>query len=116
VSSTTKHSPKLGPRRYRVATRIGDQVRHSGEFVTVADADRSIDDIRTGSHWVETWNELVEEWDLLTYDNAIFHDSGRDVLIDIDGTGRWELFSSCANQHDARNMAKHYQEQHNPQR
>jgi hypothetical protein len=106
---------QMNKRRYRIATRIGDQIRHSGNFVTVADADRSIDGMTSGKHWVEVWSELVEEWQVLTYANAIFHDSGRDILIDIDGTGRWELFSSCANEHDARNMAKHYQEQHNPQ-
>ena len=102
--------------RYRLAMPNVFGIDLSEEYATAADADRASDEIKGGYHWVEVFNERDGQWWLLHYDNAIFHDSGRDVLIDIDGTGRWELWSSCANEHDARNMAKHYQEQHNPQR
>jgi hypothetical protein len=103
-------------RRYRVAGVDGWCNDRRQEYATAADADRACDEIKSGRHWVEVFSEKDGKWHLLTYSYAIFHDSGRDILIDIDGTGRWELWSSCANEHDARNMAKHYQEQHNPQR
>jgi hypothetical protein len=106
---------KQTARRYRVAMANGFGIDLSEEYATAADADRASDEIKGGHHWVEVFNEKDGQWWLLHYDSAIFQDSGRDILIDIDGTGRWELFSTCANQHDARNMAKHYQEQHNPQ-
>ena len=106
---------KQAARRYRVAG-VDDWCNDRGtEYSTAADADRACDEIKSGRHWVEVFNEKDGRWWLLHYNDAIFHDSGRDILIDIDGTGRWELFSSCANEHDARNMAKHYQEQHKPQ-
>ena len=100
----------MKPRRYRVASRMTDGYRiYSQEYTTAAQADREADYI-AGQTWTEIFDELLEGWVVLDYQSAQFQDSGRDVLIDIDGTGRWELFSSCANQHDARNMAKHYQE------
>jgi hypothetical protein len=100
----------MKPRRYRVASRLdSNSVIYSEEYTTAAQADREADYI-AGLTWTEVFDEVHEGWIVLSYQLAQFQDSGRDVLIDIDGSGRWELFSSCANQHDARNMAKHYQE------
>jgi hypothetical protein len=100
----------MKPRRYRVASRLENGgVIHSDEYTTAAQADREADFI-AGQTWTEVFDGTKQEWKVLDYQLAQFQDSGRDVLIDIDGTGRWELFSTCANQHDARNMAKHYQE------
>jgi len=100
----------MKPRRYRVASRLdSNSVIYSEEYATAAQADREADCI-AGLTWTEVFDEVHEGWIVLSYQSAQFHDSGRDVLIDIDGTGRWELFSTCANSHDARNMAKHYQE------
>ena len=97
-------------RRYRVASRLDSgNVIYSEEYTTAAQADREADFI-AGQTWTEVFDDTKQEWKVLDYQSAQFHDSGRDVLIDIDGSGRWELFSSCANEHDARNMAKHYQE------
>jgi len=98
------------PRRYRVASRLDNgNVIYSEEYTTAAQADREADFI-AGQTWTEVFDDVRQEWKVLNYQSAQFHDSGRDVLIDIDGSGRWELFSSCANQHDARKRAKHYQE------
>jgi hypothetical protein len=98
------------PRRYRVASRLDNgNVIYSDEYTTAAQADREADYI-AGQTWTEVFDDKKQEWKVLDYQSAQFHDSGRDVLIDIDGSGRWELFSTCANSHDARNMAKHYQE------
>jgi|LakMenE01Jun11ns_1017448.scaffolds.fasta_scaffold8919123_2 hypothetical protein len=100
----------MKPRRYRVASRLdSNSVIYSDEYTTAAQADREADYI-AGLTWTEVFDEVHKGWIVLSYQLAQFQDSGRDVLIDIDGTGRWELFSSCSNQHDARNMAKHYQE------
>jgi hypothetical protein len=100
----------MRPRRYRVASRLNSgNVIYSDEYTTAAQADREADYI-AGQTWTEVFDEASQAWKVLDYQSAQFHDSGRDVLIDIDGSGRWELFSTCANSHDARNMAKHYQE------
>ena len=103
-------------RRYRVADVDGWCNDRQKEYATAADADRACDKIKSGRHWVEMFNENDGQWVLLHYANTIFHCSGRDILIDIDGTGRWELWISCANEHNARSMAKICQELHNPQR
>jgi hypothetical protein len=100
----------MKPRRYRVASRLdSNSVIYSEEYATAAQADREADFI-AGQTWTEVFDDVRQEWKVLNYQLAQFQDSGRDVLIDIDGSGRWELFSTCSNQHDARNMAKHYQE------
>jgi hypothetical protein len=100
----------MKPRRYRVASRTTDgYVIYSDEYTTAAQADREADCI-VGVTWTEVFDDVGQKWRVLDYQTAQFQDSGREVLVDIDGTGRWELFSTCANQHDARNMAKHYQE------
>jgi hypothetical protein len=100
----------MKPLRYRVASRLdSNSVIYSDEYTTAAQADREADYI-AGQTWTEVFDDVRQEWKVLNYQLAQFQDSGRDVLIDIDGSGRWELFSTCANSHDARNMAKHYQE------
>lgn len=106
----------MSDRRYRAALQFDEGMTfYVGEYCTAADADRAADEVHSRHrHWTECFNEASGKWEVLTYTKATFHYSGRDVLIDIDNSGRFELFSSCANEVDARHMAKHYQQLHNP--